>query len=110
MDINLYQIIILTVSSVMLFQGTKEFIKRESGQTFLKFSVRLIVWGGMALIAVYPNSMLYISRVLGFKDNMNAVVILGFLLVFILIFRLLRAIERIEQNISKLSQQEDNID
>ena len=110
MDINLYQIIIVAVSSVMLFQGTKEFIKRESGQTFLKFSVRLVVWGGMALIAVYPNSMLYISRILGFKDNMNAVVILGFLLIFILIFRLLRAIERIEQNISKLSQQEDDAD
>ena len=110
MDINLYQIIIVAVSSVMLFQGTKEFIKRESGQTFLKFSVRLVVWGGMVLIAVYPNSMLYISRILGFKDNMNAVVILGFLLIFILIFRLLRAIERIEQNISKLSQQEDDAD
>ena len=110
MKVNLYQIIILVVSSVMLFQGTKEFVKRESGQTFLKFMVRILVWGGMAIIAVYPDSMLVIARVLGFKDNMNAVIILGFVLIFIIIFRLLRAIERIEQNLAVLSRQNDNED
>ena len=103
MKINLYQIIIVTISSVMLFQGIKEFVKRESGQTFLKFMVRVVVWGGMAIIAVYPNSMAFVSRILGFKENMNAVVIIGFLLIFIIIFRLLRAIERIEQNIAIFS-------
>ena len=107
MEINLYQIIILTISSVMLFQGIKEFVKRESGQTFLKFMVRIVVWGGMAVIAVYPDSMILVSKILGFKENMNAVVIIGFLLIFIIIFRLLRAIERIEQNIAILSRQQD---
>ena len=95
MKVNLYQIIILVVSSVMLFQGTKEFVKRESGQTFLKFMVRILVWGGMAIIAVYPDSMLVIARVLGFKDNMNAVIIIGFVLIFInthSLFKKLRAI------------------
>ncbi len=107
MKINLYQIIIVTISSVMLFQGIKEFVKRESGQTFLKFMVRVVVWGGMAIIAVYPNSMAFVSRILGFKENMNAVVTIGFLLIFIIIFRLLRAIERIEQNIAILSRQQE---
>ena len=107
MKINLYQIIIVAISSVMLFLGTKEFVKRESGQTFLKFMVRIVVWGGMALIAIYPDSMAHVSRILGFKENMNAVVIIGFLLIFTMIFRLLRAIERIEQNIAILSRQND---
>ncbi|WP_163339179.1 DUF2304 domain-containing protein [Desulfopila sp. IMCC35008] len=106
MKISLYQIIILAISSVMLFQGTKEFVKREAGQTFLKFMVRVIVWGGMAIIAVYPNATEMVSKVLGFKENMNAVIILGFLLVFMLIFKLLSAIEKIEQNISELTRKE----
>lgn len=106
MNISLYQVIILGISSVMLFLGTKEYIKREAGQTFLKFLVRVIVWGGMATIAVYPNATELIARVMGFKENINAVIILGFLFVFMLIFKLLSAIEKIEQNISELTRRE----
>ena len=106
MKISLYQIIILSISVVMLFLGTKEFVKRETGQTFLKFMVRVIVWGGMGVIAVYPNSTEIVARILGFKENINAVIILGFLLVFMLIFKLLSTIEKIEQNISELTRRE----
>jgi len=106
MKISLYQIIILSISVIMLFLGTKDFVKRETGQTFLKFIVRVIVWGGMGVIAVYPNSTEIVARVLGFKENINAVIILGFLLVFMLIFKLLSAIEKVEQNISELTRRE----
>lgn len=90
----------------MLFQGGKDFFKRESGQTFLKFSVRVIVWGGMGLIAIYPNSTIYLAKIIGIEDNINAVILSGFLLVFLLIFKLLSAIEKIEQNISELTRRE----
>ena len=106
MKISLYQIIILGISIVMLFLGTKEFVKRETGQTLLKFIVRLIVWGGMGVLAVYPNATEIVARILGFKENINAVIILGFLLVFMLIFKLLSAIEKVEQNISELTRRE----
>lgn len=106
MKIQLYQIIVLGISSVMLFIGTKEFLKREAGQTFLKFLVRVIVWGGMAVIAVYPNATEVVARVLGFKENINAVIIIGFLFVFMIIFKLLSAIEKIEQNISEITRRE----
>ena len=49
MKIHLYQVIVVAISSVMLYLGTKEFVNRESGQTLLKLSVRLAVWGGMGL-------------------------------------------------------------
>ena len=106
MRIQLYQIVIVGISSVMLFQGAKEFFKRESGQTFLKFLVRVIVWGGMGIVAVYPNSTEIVARLLGIEQNINAVIITGFLLVFLIIFKLLSAIEKIEQNISELTRKE----
>ena len=106
MKIHLYQIIIICISSVMLFQGTREFLKRETGQTFLKLAVRLIVWGGMAIVAVYPNSTMIVARLIGIEGNINAVILTGFLLVFLLIFKLLSAIEKIEQNISELTRKE----
>ncbi len=42
----------------------------------------------------------------GIEDNINAVIITGFLLVFLLIFKLLSAIEKIEQNVSELTRRE----
>ena len=104
--IQLYQIIVVSVASIMLFQGAKEFFKRETGQTFLKFAVRVIVWGGMGSVAIYPNITEIVARVMGIEGNINAVIITGFLLVFLLIFKLLSAIEKIEQNISELTRKE----
>lgn len=106
MNIHFYQIVILGISSVMLFQGIKEFVKREAGQTFLKLLVRLFVWGGLAILAIYPNSTMLVAKLLGIEDNINAAVLIGFLLVFLLIFKLLSAIEKIEQNVSELTRKE----
>ena len=106
MKIHLYQVIVVAISSVMLYLGTKEFINRESGQTLLKLSVRLAVWGGMGLIAIYPDFTLVIARIMGVVDNFNAVVLMGFLMVFLMLFKLLSAIEKIEQNVSEISRKE----
>ncbi len=103
---HLYQFIIVAISSVMLYLGIKEFANRETGQTLLKLAVRVTVWGGMALIAIYPDFTLFIARILGVVDNFNAVVMMGFLLVFLLIFKLLTAIEKVEQNVSELTRKE----
>lgn len=106
MQISLYQVVIVGISTVMLYLGIKEFVNRETGQTLLKLLVRLIVWGGMALIAIYPNFTLFMARVMGVVDNFNAVVMTGFLLVFLMLFKLLSAIEKIEQNVSELTRKE----
>jgi len=106
MKVQLYQIVVLCISSVMLFQGIKDFIKRETGQTGLKLFVRIIVWGGMALVAVFPSFTTFVARVIGIVDNINAVILTGFLMNFLLIFKLLSAIEKIEQNVSELTRRE----
>ncbi len=106
MSVHLYQIVVVGIASVMIFQGIKEFAKREAGQTVLKLCVRLLVWGGMALISVYPNFTWYLSKIIGIEDNINAVMVTGFLFVFLIIFKLLSAIEKIEQNISEITRKE----
>ncbi|CAK8711650.1 MAG: DUF2304 domain-containing protein [Candidatus Electrothrix sp. AW2] len=106
MKIHLYQVIVVAISSVMLYLGIKEFVNRETGQTLLKLFVRLAVWGGMALIAIYPDFTLVIARIMGVVDNFNAVVLMGFLMVFLMLFKLLSAIEKIEQNVSEITRKE----
>ena len=106
MKVEPYQVVVVAIASVMIFQGIKNFVKRESGQTFLKLAVRLTVWGGMALIAIYPDSTSTVAKVMGIKENVNAAILIGFLLIFIIIFKLLSAIEKIEQNISELTRKD----
>jgi|GEM_PF-386775 len=102
----LYQVVVVAISSVMLFQGIKEFVKRESGQTVLKLLVRLVVWGGMTVIAVYPDISYKFSRIVGIEDNITAVIVTGFLFVLLIIFKLLSAIEKLEQNVSELTRRD----
>jgi len=105
-NIHLYQVVVVMISSVMLFQGIKEFVKRETGQTLLKLLVRVAVWGGMAVIAIYPDVTYTLSRIVGIVDNITAVIVTGFLFVFLIIFKLLSAIEKLEQNVSELTRRE----
>jgi hypothetical protein len=90
----------------MIFQGVKDYIRGKSGQTIYKLALRLVVWGGMLTIGIYPNVTVLAAKTLGIIENINAVVLVGFLLVFLMIFKLLSAIERLEQDISAITRKE----
>ena len=106
MTIHIYQIIVVGISVFMLFQGVKNFIKGKSGQTFYKLLIRIIVWGGMSLIALFPSFTNLLASLVGLKGNINAVILTGFLLIFFMIFKLLSAIERLEQGLSEVTRKD----
>jgi hypothetical protein len=106
MNIHLYQIIVLVIALAMLYQGVKNFLQGKGGQTVYKLSIRVIVWGGMALIAIFPSFTNLLADIVGLKGNINAVVLTALLLIFLMIFKLLSAIEKIEQNISELTRKD----
>lgn len=100
MEFHPYQLATLSLSAFMIAQGALRFFRRESGQTLLKFLVRFAVWGGMAAIAVFPSLSNDVARLIGIEGNVNAVIMVGFILVFLMIFKLLSAIERLEEDIT----------
>lgn len=106
MPLHLYQIIVVIVSGVMIYSGTKDFFTGKSQQTFYKLFIRIVVWGGMALISIFPGVTNTLAGFIGLEGNINAVILTGFLLIFLMIFKLLSAIERLEQNISELTRKE----
>lgn len=105
MSFALYQIVIAALAVIMIGRGIKNFFRHESGQTFIKLAIRIIVWGGMASIAIWPNLSNDIAALIGIADNINAVILVGFILVFLMIFKLLSAIERLEQQLTVLTRQ-----
>ena len=102
MNFHIYQILILLISAFMIFQGIRNYIRGKSGHTFYKLAIRLVVWGGMATLSIFPEKIGLLAKTLGIIDNMNAVILTGFLFIFIMIFKLLSAIERLEQQLSML--------
>lgn len=103
--LQLYQVVILALAGFMLYQGINDFLKGKNHQTVLKLGVRLVVWGGMATIVLFPDFSNVLADIIGIQGNINAVILTGFILVFLMIFKLLSAIERLEQQMTLLTRQ-----
>jgi hypothetical protein len=90
----------------MIYSGVKNFMCGKSGQTFYKLFIRIVVWGGMALIAIFPEFTNTLAKFIGLQGNINAVILTGFILIFLMIFKLLSAIERIEQQVTEITRKD----
>jgi hypothetical protein len=106
MSFHIYQLVIVLASAFMIYQGVTNYVKGKNGQTFYKLSIRIIIWGGMATVGLFPDTISLLAKMLGIIDNMNAVILTGFLFVFLMIFKLLSAIERLEQQLSIVTRNE----
>jgi hypothetical protein len=106
LNLHFYQIAIILISLVMIYFGIEKYVRHQANQSLLKLATRIIVWGGMIYIALYPKFTYKLARFIGIEDNVNAAVLIGFLLVFLLIFKILSVVERIEQDISTLTRKD----
>ncbi len=104
--LKFYQIIILFIAIFMIYGGIERFLRNQSGQTLLKFGARLFVWGGMAVVVLFPTLTNTLAKLIGIEGNINAVILTGFILVFLMIFKLLSAIERLEQQMTLITRNE----
>ncbi len=86
----------------MLFLGIYRFVRREKGQTVIKLLVSLIVWGGLLVISIFPHIIDKLGGLLGIQGATNGIIFLAFLFLFFISFRLLRVVERIEENLTTL--------
>ena len=103
---QIYQFIILFIAIFMLYEGVEKFLRHQSGQTFMKLAARVVVWGGMAIVVMFPELSNNLAKLIGIEGNINAVILTGFILVFLMIFKLLSAIERLEQQITLFTRKD----
>jgi len=106
LSLRFYQLVVCLLSLTMIYFGLEKFFRREQGQTVLKLAIRLIVWGGMGLVALEPRVTNSLAHFIGLEGNINAVILTGFILVFLIIFKILSTVERIEQQISILNRRD----
>lgn len=99
-----YQFIITALALIMLVSALERFLRGGKGQTFLKLIVRLFIWGGLIAISLFPGFTSALAGRLGLEGNSDGVMLIGFLFVFLMMFKLLSIIERIEQQITQLTR------
>ena len=104
MNINLtfFQVILIAIASSFLLSGLWKFIRREQNQTFLKATYTALIWGSVIFLSIFPDSLRIWSIRFGLGENLNTIIFIGFVLVFMAIFKLLNSIERLERTISEL--------
>lgn len=106
LGLQLYQFVVVALSAVMIFDAADRYLRGGRGQTALKLLVRLAVWGSMGAVTLFPTITYTLARFIGLEGNINAVILIGFLLVFLIIFKILAVIERIEHEISLLTRRD----
>jgi len=102
MELYLYQIIAVSISIVMIYIGISNFVQRKAGQTLFKLIIRLIIWGGVAVIALFPQITNIVANAIGMKGNINAVILISIIFILLMIFKLLSAIENLERQVSDI--------
>lgn len=106
MNITLYQIVLALVSFGIIFERLIKFFRKEKSQSFFKLATTIIVWVSILVLTLHPQLARTISLFLGLGENLNTLIFIGFIAVFLIIFKLLGIIENLESNITEIIRRE----
>jgi len=99
---TIYQIVLIVISFSFLFFAFKGFIEKEKGYSFFIFLTSLIIWSPIFILSVFPNLAQIITKKLGMGENLNTLIFIGFIFVFLILFKLINKIQELEKNITEL--------
>lgn len=105
-NIPLARFIIVVVAVFFIFQAIYFFILRKKSFSIFKLITTIIIWSGIGIIALFPDFAYFVSKSLGFGENLNTLIFVGFIIVFAILFKILRLIEKIEREISEIVRKE----
>lgn len=71
-------------------------------KTLWEAALWTLFWVGIALIAIYPKSITYLTQFTGIKDRENAVFITAIGILFFLVFYLVMRLEELEQRQTRM--------
>jgi hypothetical protein len=103
---SVYQILLSLLAIFYIVNIFLKFVRRESRQTFVKFFFSELIWVSMLILSIFPNLPTNVSRGLGFGENLNTLIFIGFVIVFIILFKLLSVVEKLEMSITELVRKE----
>jgi len=105
-NITIYQVIVAAVAFGIIVNRSVRFARREKAQSIFKYLTVVFVWGMIGSIALFPSIAHWIRRQFGFGQNFNTMIFIAFVILFVLFFRVLAIIEKIESQITEIVRKE----
>lgn len=100
MSLTPYQIIVPPVSALLIFYAWSLWMRQK--KTLWEVTLWTLFWGAIAVIAVYPALLSYITLVTGIKGEVNAIAVISIGILFFAVFYLIIRIEEMEQRITRV--------
>lgn len=99
--IEIYQWLVPVISLFFIFRTLLQFFRRKRGHQSV--IIWTVFWVTVTLLSLIPNSISQnIAELLGFKNNVNAIIFLALGWLFILVFFLSATVERLELKLTEL--------
>jgi hypothetical protein len=99
---TVYQLLLAGVALAYLAAGVARFFGGRYRQTFIRLLLGSTLWGAVLVLALFPKASHVVSERLGFGENLNTLIFIGFVLVFIGLSKLLGAVERLERSVTEI--------
>ncbi len=97
-----FKIVLAFLCISFIIKDIYRIIKKEAYFTLFKFITTNIIWGTILVFTLKPSLAKQISIKLGLGDNLNTLIFIGFVIVFLLVFRIIRITEQHEKTITDL--------
>lgn len=102
MKFTIYQYAIAAISLWFIATSFVRFIRRETTQSVIKFLTYLFIWSTVLMIGVFPSAARALASNLGLGQDLGMAIFLGFIVIFIILFKLLSIIERTERTVTEI--------
>lgn len=104
--LSIFQIFLAGIALSYIAAGAMRFFGGVYRQTLFRFLMGTALWSAVLVFSLFPDLSHFVSLKLGFGDNLYTLIFIGFVLVFIALFKLLAAVERLEQSITGIVRKE----
>ena len=101
MRFEVYQMVVPVISIAGTALTIRKYLKGNNTlfETFLWSGL----WIFIALVALFPNkTTLFLSKTIGIKDHINAIIFIGLAISFFLIFQMFNTIKKMDRQITEL--------
>ncbi len=100
----LYQIIIFLLAASLILRTVFLFLRRK--KSIRELLLAIFIWGNLGLIGVYPNITVFIAKVTGFQEGINALIVVCLIILFYTVLSLTLKIDKMENSITRMVRQE----
>jgi hypothetical protein len=103
MNFETYQLIVPLISFAGIIWTIIQY--RRGNNTLFETALWCSLWVFISVVAIIPNkTTLFLSRTIGIKDHINAIIFIGLAISFFLNFRLFNSMKKMNRQITELSR------